>query len=187
MASRRDGRMVLIGVALVLVAAGLALIAVGRGCRAEPPPPATSIAPTTPTPSATPAVPTSTAVLVTRQTPTGEPTLAQVTSLPVTVVYVTSTPAATPTARISPTPRPSMTPVAPTPTTASRGVHRVERGDTLWSIACGWYGNMSLLPGANPLTPCTCWRGIYAAGPQIRPPQIIYPGERYVIPVACGQ
>lgn len=103
------------------------------------------------------------------------------------------TPSATPTAQILP----SATPVAPTPvaptatptatTIAARGVHLVRGGETLWGIACAWYGDMPLRPGANPLTPCTCWRGIYAAGARVRPPQLIYPGERFVIPAVCGQ
>lgn len=108
------------------------------------------------------------------------------------------TPSATP---VAPTPTaqilPSATPVAPTPvaptatptatTIAARGVHLVRGGETLWGIACAWYGDMPLRPGANPLTPCTCWRGIYAAGARVRPPQLIYPGERFVIPAVCGQ
>jgi nucleoid-associated protein YgaU len=105
-----------------------------------------------------------------------------VTRTPQTATPVPELPSATPVAQISP----SATPIAPTATVASRGVHRVRRGDTLWGIACEWYSDMPLLPGANPLTPCTCWRGIHAAGARVRPPQLIYPGERLAIPAVCG-
>jgi len=117
MANGSDRRAMLIGAALVLVAAGLALI-LGRGCRAEPPPPATI------TPSAPP---TSTAVLVTRQTPTSGPTATQVPIITATATSMPETPTATPTARIS-----------PTPTTELLGRHRVERGETMYGIGLAW-------------------------------------------------
>lgn len=122
-----------------------------------------------------------------------------------TVAPPTLSPTATSTARPTATlkPPPSVTPIPPAtatpepyvpkptppplPTTALRGVHRVQPGDTLWDIACLWYDDMPLRPGANPLTPCTCWPGIYWTGPQVWPPQLIYPGEQYGIPLVCGQ
>lgn len=159
-------RIIIIGVVLVLAAAGSALM-IGRGCRAEPPPPATITA--TPAP-----------------TMTGTATRPPATSTPVTP---SATPVApTPTAQILPSATPVAPTVTPTATTiAARGVHLVRGGETLWGIACAWYGDMPLRPGANPLTPCTCWRGIYAAGSRVRPPQLIYPGERLAIPAVCGQ
>jgi nucleoid-associated protein YgaU len=68
---------------------------------------------------------------------------------------------------------------------ALRGIARVQAGDTLWSIACRWYSG-PLLPGANPLTHCTCWPGI-AEHNQIEPPQLIGVGWLVQVPVECRQ
>lgn len=67
-----------------------------------------------------------------------------------------------------------------------RGVHRVTAGDTLWGIACEWYGDMPLLPGANPLTACTCWPGL-ARHNGIQPPQFIGRGWMVQVPMECNQ
>ena len=135
---------------------------------------------------------TSTPVRVTAtSTPEPSKTPQNASSTP-TATVIPPEPTSTPTAvfpSATPTPEPYEPgpTVTPLPTLAIRGVHRVERGDTLWGIACEWYGDMPLLPGANPLTPCTCWPGIYWNGPQVNAPQLIYPGEAYRIPQECGQ
>lgn len=152
---------------VILVALVAALSAVlGWGCRAEPPPPPPSPPTVAPRPSAT----TTPATMTPAATSTAQPTNPPATWTPTPAIPVA--PTAAPTA---------------SPTVALRGIHVVEWGDTLWGVACAWYADMPLLPGANPLTPCTCWPGIYEAGPRIRPPQLIYPGERLAIPAACGQ
>jgi nucleoid-associated protein YgaU len=54
---------------------------------------------------------------------------------------------------------------------AVAGIHRVRRGDTLWSIAAGSYGNPAL------------WPKIYEANRErIRDPNLIYPNQELVIP-----
>ena len=137
-----------------------------------PNPPAPTPEPPTARPSETVAPPTLPPTATPRPTETPEPSPTATPAPPVT---------ATPEPYV---PRPSPT---PQPTLALRGMHRVRPGDTLWDIACLWYGDMPLRPNANPLTPCTCWPGIYWASPQLHPPQLIYPGEQYGIPLVCGQ
>ncbi len=148
-------RMMLFGLALVLAAAGLALI-IGRGCRAEPPPPATITPPVT-----------STAVLVTRQTPTSAPTWAQATRTPVAATSVPEKVTATPTARISP---------SATPTPALLGRHRVEWGETMYGIALEWAPGR-YFPWADDV-----WRPVCEANPQIEDCRMIYPGDELAIP-----
>ncbi len=166
MANGSDRRAMLIGAALVLVAAGLALI-LGRGCRAEPPPPATI------TPSAPP---TSTAVLVTSQTPASGPTSAPVASFTPTAISMPETATNTPTAGItaSPTGAASATPVA-TPVELL-GRHRVERGETMYGIGLEWYRGRYFAWGAD------VWTGICVANPQIVDCRLIYPGDVLGIP-----
>lgn len=164
MKSSYGPRIILIAV-LVLVAAGLALIAVGRGCRAEPPPPAT-IAPT----------PTSTAVLITPQKPTGEPTIPQEPFLTPTATSTPEMATNTPEAEIeaSATAAPSRTPVAPTPELL--GTHRVRRGETMWGIGLQWYPRRWFLWAEHE------WRPICEANPQIADCRMIFPGDVLRIP-----
>lgn len=164
---------------VILVALVVApVVALGRGCGAAPPPPPTATV--TATAEAT-LRPTATAVA---ERPTGSPTqTSQPTRTPQPAATATLQTTRTP--RLTATPRTTTTPL-PTVRPALRGVHVVARGETLWGIACEWYGDIPLLPGANPLTPCTCWRGVHAAGARVRPPQLIYPGERLAIPAVCG-
>lgn len=58
-------------------------------------------------------------------------------------------------------------------------------GDTLWDIACREYASLSLLHEANPLTPCTCWKGIANVN-GIIPPQFILPGWELLITEKCN-
>lgn len=167
---------------VLLVAAGLALIFVGRGCRAEPHTPA----PPTGTPVRMTATSTATAentAIATISPPTASATPETAANTPTREIPATVEPTSTPEPYVEPPPFATVTiPLGPL-----RGTHTVRPGDTLWGIACEWYADMPLLPGANPLTPCTCWPGIYWRGHQLWRPQLIYPGERYGVPEACGQ
>ena len=150
----------------------------GRGCREEPEPP-----------------PTVTVTATTTATRPPEPSRTATATRAVTSTSVpSSTPTTTPTAPILPTETGTPEPYAP-PATATpeppevRGTHLVLPGDTYWDVACAWYGDMPLRPGANPLTPCTCWPGIYwlntgGVGPS---PQFLGVGWRLLIPKSCGQ
>ena len=157
----------------LLVVVGAILLALLCGLLVFNPPPPTPIPPTA-RPTGTVAPPTAppSATATTRPTATPEPPASPTPAPSVTATVTPSVPAPSPT---------------PLPTLALRGVHRVQPGDTLWDIACLWYDDMPLRPGANPLTPCTCWPSIYWLGPQLWPPQLIYPGEQYGIPLVCGQ
>ena len=152
-------------VALIVIAALVAWLS-----RPVPPPPATPTIPPTPTVTAT-----VTATRPRSEPPTPFPPTATV--VPATMTATTAPPTTTP------TPRPTSTPTATA--VALRGIARVQAGDTLWSIACRYYDG-PLLPGANPLTHCTCWPGI-AAHNGIRPPQFIGVGWVIQVPRVCTQ
>lgn len=165
MNSRRN---VFIAVAIAVIA--VLFIAGCRSCTRPPaPPPAATVTPT-----------------VTRTPP--RPT---VTAPPVEITATLSIPpTATPVPAETDTPEPyPVATITPLPTIALRGVHRVVPGDTYWGVACRWYADIPLLPGANPLTPCTCWPGIYwtTTSGLGNPPQLIFPGERLFVPQECGQ
>lgn len=170
----------LIIAALFVVAAGLSLM-IARACRDLPhtPAPPTStpvrITPTVTASAENPATATRTPIV-----PSATPQMA--TNTPTAEIPATVEPTATPEPYVEPPPFATVTiPLGPI-----KGIHTVVQGDTLWGIACVWYADLPLLPGANPLTPCTCWPGIYWRGPQIHSPQLILPGERYQVPEVCG-
>ncbi len=145
---------------LLLVAAGLALIAVGRGCRAEPPPPAT-IAPTV--------TATSTPVRISPTSPPGATISPSVTFAPPTATVAPELPTMTPAARISPTPTAA-------PTVALLGRHVVRRGETMYGIALAWEPGRWFLWGRD------VWEPVCAANPQIVDCRVIYPGDVLGIP-----
>lgn len=159
MAERSFTRIIILGLALGLVAAGLALI-LGRGCWVGPPP----------------VTPTSTSVLNTPQNPTSTPTLAQATRTPVEATSVPITPTATPTARNSTTATVAPTVVRPTATPDLVGRHRVVRGDTMWDIGLVWYVGRYFAWGED------VWRPICDTNPHIANCRLIYPGDELAIP-----
>ena len=149
----------LLAVLLVLVAAVLALSAVGRGCRAEPPPPATI-------------APTSTPV---RISPTSPPTATispSVTFAPPTATTTPDRPTMTPTAR----PTATATPATPQATPALLGTHVVGRGETMYGIALEWE------PGRFFPWAVDVWRPVCDANPQVVDCRAIYPGDILKIP-----
>lgn len=174
-AGERSYRLIIIiGMVLICVVALLAI----RGCLFGPEPgPGTPTATVTPSavpsgPSATstrtPGQPTATATVMPSATATQRPTLTP------------ERPTATATA-VAPTAEPGATPIALRP-----GRVRVEPGDTLWGISCREYAAIPLRPGANPLSTCTCWPGLWIAN-SIENPRLILPGWRLGVPEACIQ
>lgn len=143
-------------VALLVVAAGLALIAIGRGCRADPPPPA----------GATPTV-TATATI------TPEPSISpSATFLPPTATVTPEKPTETPTA----TPTPTPTPATPIPTVALLGTHIVRRGETMYGIALQWEPRRFFRWGDD------VWRPVCRVNPHIVDCRRIYVGDVIRIP-----
>ena len=163
---------IILGVVLICV---LGLVFV-RACR--------------PTPGPVPPAVTETPVRVTAapQTPTSTATRAAATGTVTSTRVMTSTATATPTRAISPPSATTLppTPVGATPIALRSGRVRVEAGDTLWGISCREYAAIPLRPGANPLTPCTCWPGLRLAN-GIENPRLILPGWRLGVPEACIQ
>ena len=59
---------------------------------------------------------------------------------------------------------------APSPAVTENKTHTVQKGDTLWAIAKKYYGNGSQYPK------------IVSANPDIKNPNLIYPGQVFTIP-----
>ena len=164
---------------LIIILAVVCIVLLAGWLWLRPRPPAPTPAPTMTATATRPPQPSRTATATRMATSTSVPS---------------STATETPTAPILPTGTMTPEPYAP-PATATaarpavRGVHRVVPGDTYWDVACVWYGDMPLRPGANPLTPCTCWPGIYwlNTGGVGASPQFLGVGWRLLIPKTCGQ
>lgn len=155
---------------LALLLLSAALLMFWLAIKPEPPEPLPPTA--TVTATATPVDPTDVP-------PTLPPTATATTQPTATATAVPPT--------VAPTATATAVPATTTPQIALLGWHRVERGHTLWDTACDWYDFIPLLPGANPLTPCTCWPGIAKANPIIKVPQYILPGWHLAIPEQCQQ
>lgn len=156
----RNNWIAIAGLGLLLLV--LALFILSRcGVAPEPIPP--TVTPTIPVP---PATLTSTPELTaTRATMTPEASKTPVATFTPTIQGVTLTPTTRPTATGTATPVPL-------------GIHTVVKGDTLWDIAGQWYSG----PGCYEYCGHLKWPLIYWANSQANPPQLIYIGERLVIP-----
>lgn len=162
-----------LGLGLIL----LGVLVVVTFCRPEPEPP-------------TPATVTIAPSVTLTATPEPTDTLAPPTSTPGPTAYP-------PGYTRKPTPRPPFPTRTPRPPTATpeptgtplplRDRVRVEPGDTLWGIACRAYADIPLRPGANPLTPCTCWPGLWLANAHIKDARLILPRWWVNVPKACIQ
>ena len=155
---------VLIIIGLVLIAAGLLVLA---QCNEPPPVDVTpTIVTSTPTATATSTPMPSISPSATFYAPTAAVT-------PV----ATRTPVLTATATIS-----AMETVAPSPTATVAvtaellGHHRVGRGETMYGIGLEWYRGRYLAWGAD------VWRPICDANPQIVDCRLIYPGDVLGVP-----
>lgn len=78
---------------------------------------------------------------------------------------------------IKPAPKPAENPALPRPTTPAvepqtpePRYYTVQKGDTLWAIAKRYYGNGAEYPK------------IVSANPIIKDPNLIYPGQKFLIP-----
>ena len=147
---------VLIIIGLVLIAAGLLVLA---QCN-EPPPV-----------DVTPTIVTSTPTATATSTPM--PSISpSATIAPPTATVTPETATSTPTATIPPT----ATPATPRPTIALLGSHVVRRGETMYGIALQWEPRRLFLFGRD------VWEPLCRVNPEIENCRLIYPGDVLRIP-----